>query len=159
MRFFLAFLGLLVMFPWSTLQAREVYTSGPYTVRQEEKGTCMLDIALHKRQEPVAILVLFPSDEYYGEIVTERARIGSAKKKVRVQFDKGKPVDIRFLANAADKDEHFRWQYLVNTRGLLRKVSKHGKMTVSFSNGSSRFKYTVSLKGSARAVRALRRCR
>ncbi|MEO5353675.1 MAG: hypothetical protein H7835_10770 [Magnetococcus sp. XQGC-1] len=159
MRFFPVLLGLLVLLPWGDLQAREIYKSGRYTVRKVE-GTCKLEILLHEGdQEPAAILALFPSDEYFGEMFTEKTRIGVAVKKVRIQFDQEKPRDINFVADASAKDNYWRWQYLENTQGLLNMLGKRGKMVVSFSNGKTMFKYTVPLKGSTKAVLALRHCR
>ncbi|MEO5364557.1 MAG: hypothetical protein H7838_13165 [Magnetococcus sp. DMHC-8] len=159
MRFLLVLLGLLVLLPWGDLQAKEIYKSGRYTVRKVE-GTCKLEILLHEGdQEPAAILALFPSDEYFGEMFTEKTRIGIAQKKVRIQFDQEKPRDINFVADASAKDNYWRWQYLENTQGLLNLMGKRSKMIVSFSNGKSMFKYTVPLKGSTKAVLALRHCR
>ncbi|MBF0401203.1 MAG: hypothetical protein HQL90_10595 [Magnetococcales bacterium] len=159
MRFSLVLLGLLVMLPWGDLQAREIYKGGRYTVRKVE-GTCKLEILLHEGdREPAAILALFPSDEYFGEMFTEKARIGVAQKKVRIQFDQEKPRDIPFIADASAKDNYWRWQYLENTQGLLNLLAKRSKMIVSFSNGKSLFKYTISLKGSSKAIMALRHCR
>ncbi|MBF0162608.1 MAG: hypothetical protein HQL88_10000 [Magnetococcales bacterium] len=159
MRFSLVLLGLLTLLPWSDLQAREIFKSGRYTVRKVE-STCKLEILLHDGdQEPAAILALFPSDEYFGEMFTEKNRIGVAQKKVRIQFDQEKARDIPFIADASAKDNYWRWQYLENTQGLLNMLGKHSKMIVSFSNGKNMFKYTVSLKGSGKAVLALRHCR
>ncbi|MBF0402032.1 MAG: hypothetical protein HQL90_14870 [Magnetococcales bacterium] len=159
MRYTLVLIGLLILLPWGELQAREIYKNGPYTVRKTEEKICKLEISLHKQKEPVAILALFPSNEYYGEMVTERARIGLARKNMSIQFDREQPRKMVFLANSAEKDDRFRWQYLDNTQGLLKKVAQKRTMTVSFSNGKTPFKYVVSLKGSAKAVKALRRCR
>ena len=159
MRFSLVLLGLLMLLPWGDLQAREIYKSGRYTVRKVE-STCKLEVLLHEGdREPAAILALFPTDEYFGEMFTERARIGVAQKNVRIKFDKLKPRDIFFITDAAAKDNYWRWQYLENTQGLLSLLSKHREMVVSFTNGKNLFKYTVSLKGSSKAVLALRHCR
>ncbi|WP_130470676.1 hypothetical protein [Candidatus Magnetaquicoccus inordinatus] len=159
MRVMLVMLGLLVMVPWGDLHAKEIYKSGRYTVRKVE-GTCKLEILLHEGdQEPAAILALFPSDEFFGEMFTEKARIGVAQKKVRIQFDQDKPKDINFVADASAKDNYWRWQYLENTQGILGLLGKRTKMIVSFSNGKTMFKYTVPLKGSTKAVMALRHCR
>ena len=159
MRFSLVLLGLLMLLPWGDLQAREIYKSGRYTVRKVE-STCKLEVLLHEGdREPAAILALFPTDEYFGEMFTERARIGVAQKKVRIKFDKLKPRDIFFITDATAKDNYWRWQYLENTQGLLSLLSKHREMVVSFTNGKNLFKYTVSLKGSSKAVLALRHCR
>ncbi len=155
--FILAFL--LAFVTWSDLQAKEVYKKGHFTVRKVE-GTCKLEILLHKSdREPAAILALFPSDDYYGELFTEKPRIGLARGKVSIGFDGGRAQNIPFVPDAAAKDSYWRWQYLETTQGLLNSVRRKNDMTVSFSNGKERFNYSVSLKGSSRAVKALRRCR
>ena len=155
--FVLAFLMAFVT--WSDLQAKEIFKKGHFTVRKVE-GTCKLEILLHKSdREPAAILALFPSDDYYGELFTEKPRIGLARGKVSVSFDRDKAQSIPFVPDAAAKDSYWRWQYLETTQGLLVNVRRKNNMTISFSNGKRKFKYSVSLKGSSRAVKALQRCR
>lgn len=159
MRIAFILLGLLMLSPWSILYAQEVYKSGHYTVRKV-KDTCKLEILLHKSdQEPAAIMALFPTEAYYGELFTEKKRIGMARKTVRIQFDQDTPRDISFVADAASEDPFWRWQYLENTQGLLGMISRKNRMTVSFKNGKALFEYKVSLKGSSKAVLALRYCR
>ncbi len=158
MRFSFILVGLMILLPWGDLHAREVYKKGHYTVRKVDK-TCKLEILLHKGdRQAAAILALFPSDDYYGELFTEKARIGLARKKVQIQFDQETPRDIPFVPDASAKDNYWRWQYLESTRELLDLVSRKNKMSVSFSNGKSTFKYEISLKGSSKAVKALKRC-
>ena len=159
MRFTFVLLGILTLFPWSDLDATEVYKSGRYTVRKV-KDTCKLEILLHKNdREPAAILALFPSDLYYGELFTEKKRIGMARQEITIQFDQEPSRVIAFVPDAASKDDFWRWQYLDNTQGLLSMISRRREVTVSFSNGKNRFQYKVSLKGSSKAVLALRQCR
>ena len=152
-------LGLLLIAPWSNLDAQEVYKNGRYTVRKV-KDSCKLEILLNKSdQDPAALLALFPNDLYYGELFTEKKRIGMARAKLRIQFDQEKEQEIDFVADASAQDDYWRWQYLKNTQGLLRKISRGKEMTLSFSNGKQEFKYIVPLKGSSNAVLSLRRCR
>ena len=159
MRFAVVLLGLVVLLPWSDLAAQEVYKSGRYTVRKV-KETCKLEVLLHNGdREPAAILALFPSDLYYGELFTEKKRIGMAREKMRIHFDQEQSRDVTFVPKASSKDDYWRWQYLENTQGLLSMISRKREMLVSFSNGKSLFKYTVALKGSSKAVLALRQCR
>ena len=159
MRFAVLFFGLLALLPWSDIYAQEVYKNGRYTVRKV-KETCKLEILLHNGdREAAAILALFPSDLYYGELFTEKKRIGVARRKVQIRFDQEAPRDISFVSDASAKDAYWRWQYLENTQGLLSMISKKREMVVSFSNGKTIFKYNVTLKGSSKAVLALRRCR
>lgn len=162
MRFAVALLGLLgflVSSPWSDLYAQEVYKEGRYTVRRV-KGTCKLEILLHNSdREAAAVLALFPKDIYYGELFTEKSRIGKARQQVRIQFEEEALQSISFVKDASGVDAYWRWQYLENMQGLLSMISRKREMVVSFSNGKSLFKYTVPLKGSSKAVLALHNCR
>ena len=158
MRFAFALLGVLLLWPWSDLEAEEVYKSGRYTVRKV-KDACKLEILLHNNErEPLAILALFPTDYYYGELFTEKKRIGKARHKMTIQFEQEEPRNVFFVKDASADDDYWRWQYLENSKGLLSHVSRKKNMTVSFSNGMSPFKYKVALKGSSNAVHALRLC-
>lgn len=159
MRFSFILAFMTAFMTWGDLQAKEVYKSGHFTVRKVE-STCKLEILLHRSdREPAAILALFPSDDYYGELFTEKPRIGLAKDKVSIGFDSGAAQEIPFVPDAAAKDNYWRWQYLETTQGLLTDVRRKNSLSVSFSNGKETFKYTVSLKGSSKAVSALQRCR
>ena len=162
MRFSIVLALLLALVPWGDLGAASdvYYQKGRYTVRKVE-GTCKLEIALHHgKKQSSAILALFPTDDYYGEFFTQKDTIGLASQKVRVQFDKQKPVNIAFVLDAAQKDGYWAWQYLDSTDGILRKVAKKSKLTVRFSNvKGEKFKYSISLSGSGNAVKSLRKCR
>lgn len=158
MRFSFILALTLALLPWGDLHAREIYKSGHYTVRKVE-GTCKLEIQLHKGEgEPAAILALFPSDDFYGELFTEKPRIGVARDGVRIRFDNDKARNIAFVPDAEAKDSYWRWQYLESTDGVLDQITKKNTLSVSFSNSKKSFKYSVSLKGSGKAVSALRQC-
>ncbi len=154
---------LLVLLPWSGHGAdnayKEIYKQDRYTVRKVE-GACKLEIVLSKNEQDFqAILAVFPSDDYYGELFTERDKIGLARDKVMITFDKTKPRSIAFVPDASAKDSYWRWQYLEDTQELLMLIQKKNRMQVSFSNGTKNFDFTVPLKGSGKAVSALRSCR
>ncbi|MEO5346921.1 MAG: hypothetical protein H7834_11165 [Magnetococcus sp. YQC-9] len=152
---FLFFLAI----PGAESSYKEVFKSGRYTVRKVE-GTCKLEILLAKNEKDhQAILALFPSEDYYGELFTEREKIGLARDKVLISFDNSKPRSIPFVPDADAKDSFWRWQYLEDTQELLAQIQKRGEMRVSFSNGTKTFEYVVPLKGSGKAVAALRGCR
>ncbi|MBF0416806.1 MAG: hypothetical protein HQL86_00960 [Magnetococcales bacterium] len=145
--------------PGAESSYKEVYKSGRYTVRKVE-GTCKLEILLAKNEKDhQAILALFPSEDYYGELFTEREKIGLARDKVLISFDNSKPRSIPFVPDADAKDSFWRWQYLEDTQEILSMIQKRGEMRVSFSNGTKTFEYVVPLKGSGKAVAALRGCR
>ncbi|MBF0127778.1 MAG: hypothetical protein HQM02_11275 [Magnetococcales bacterium] len=163
MRFSWIFAALLVFLPWNGHGAensyKEIYKNGRYTVRKVE-GTCKLEIVLSKNERDFqAILALFPSDDYYGELFTERDKVGLARDKVLIAFDSGKPRPIPFIPDADAKDSFWRWQYLEDTQEILSMIQKKGEMRVSFSNGTKNFEFTVPLKGSGKAIAALRSCR
>ncbi|MBF0145760.1 MAG: hypothetical protein HQL84_07535 [Magnetococcales bacterium] len=150
---------LLLSAPWGDLQAAEIFKSGPFTVRKVD-NTCKLEIQLHENdRQPAAILALFPAEDYYGELFTEKSRIGLAHEKVTVKFDNDKVREIPFVPDAAAKDAYWRWQYLETTEGILDNVARKGKMLVDFSNGKQSFSYTVVLKGSGKAVKSVRSCK
>ncbi|MBF0370806.1 MAG: hypothetical protein HQL52_15250 [Magnetococcales bacterium] len=159
MRFSLALVMVLALFFSGEVEAREVYKSGRFTVRKVE-GTCKLEVALPlSGQDTAAILALFPTDDYYGEFFTERRRIGMARDKLKISFDRGENQEVGFVPDSSAKDSYWRWQYLENTQGLLEKIRKMDRMEISFSNGKKNFKFKVSLKGSSKAVKALQKCR
>jgi hypothetical protein len=162
MRFSIVLALLLALAPWGELSAASdvYYQKGRYTVRKVE-GTCKLEIALHHgKKQASAILALFPNEDYYGEFFTQKKAIGLAKNKVQIQFDKQKPLNISFVLDAAQKDGYWSWQYLENTDGVLRNVAKKRNMTVRFSNSKGeKYKYSVPLSGSGKAVKSLRKCR
>ncbi|MEO5328808.1 MAG: hypothetical protein H7829_11260 [Magnetococcus sp. THC-1_WYH] len=150
---------LALMTPWGTLQAGEIFKSGQFTVRKVE-NTCKLEIQLHESErQPAAILALFPAEDYYGELFTEKPRIGLAHEKVSIKFDNDKAREIPFVPDAAAKDAYWRWQYLETTEGILDNVARKGKMTVEFTNGKQAFSYTVVLKGSSKAVKSVKSCK
>ncbi|MEO5330574.1 MAG: hypothetical protein H7839_01015 [Magnetococcus sp. YQC-5] len=157
------FAALLVFLPWNAQSAdnsyKEVYKNGRYTVRKVE-GACKLEIVLSKNDRDFqAIMALFPSDDYYGELFTEREKVGLARDKVLIAFDNLKPRSIPFVPDADAKDSYWRWQYLEDTQELLTMIQKRGEMRVSFSNGTKTFEFVVPLKGSGKAIAALRSCR
>jgi hypothetical protein len=162
MRFSIVLALLLALVPWSELRAASdvYYQKGRYTVRKVE-GTCKLEIALHYgKKQSSAILALFPTDDYYGEFFTQKDAIGLANQKVKIQFDKSKPTNIPFVLDAAQKDGYWAWQYLESTDGVLRNVAKKRNMIIRFSNvKGKKYKYTVPLSGSSKAVKSLRKCR
>ncbi|MBF0294289.1 MAG: hypothetical protein HQL96_03800 [Magnetococcales bacterium] len=163
MRLSWIFAALLIIFPWLGHGAenayKEIYKNGRYTVRKVE-GACKLEIVLSKNERDFqAILALFPSDDYYGELFTEREKVGLARDKVLIAFDNGKPRAIPFIPDADAKDSFWRWQYLEDTQELLGSIQKKGEMRVSFSNGTRNFEFAVPLKGSGKAIQALRNCR
>ncbi|MBF0447358.1 MAG: hypothetical protein HQL67_04070 [Magnetococcales bacterium] len=161
MRFSIILALLAVLFPWGELSASDVfYQDGRYTVRKVE-GTCKLEIALHYgKKQPSAILALFPTDDYYGEFFTQKESIGLAHRKIQVQFDKNKPVNVSFVLDAAQKDGYWAWQYLESTSDLLTNVARKREMVIRFSNAAgNNYKYTVSLSGSGKAVKSLKECR
>ncbi|MBF0629156.1 MAG: hypothetical protein HQL91_13140 [Magnetococcales bacterium] len=161
-RFFAA--ALFLCLPWGVVHGaensyKEVYKNGRFTVRKVE-GACKLEILLAKNErDHQAILALFPSEDYYGELFTEREKVGLARDKVLIGFDNGKPRSIPFVPEADAKDSYWRWQYLEDTQELLGQIQKRGEMKISFSNGTKTFDYAVPLKGSGKAVAALRSCR
>ncbi|MEO5378933.1 MAG: hypothetical protein H7832_14300 [Magnetococcus sp. DMHC-6] len=152
---FFVFMGMV-----GTVSAQEFYKEGAFTVRKVE-GACKLEIALplDKEKDTAAILAIFPKDEYYGELFTERKRIGLAQKKVDIIFDKEKPRSINFVPKTDGNDDYWRWQYLESTKGMLDEVKRRNNMVVKFSNGKKSFEFTVSLKGSTKAVTTLLQCK
>jgi hypothetical protein len=162
MRFSIVLALMLALVPWNDLLAASdvYYQKGRYTVRKVE-GTCKLEIALHHgKKQSSAILALFPTDDYYGEFFTQKDSIGLAKQKVQIQFDKHKPSNIPFVLDASQKDGYWAWQYLESTDGILQQVAKKRQMIVRFSNTKGKkYKYTISLSGSGKAVKSLRKCR
>ncbi|MBF0438731.1 MAG: hypothetical protein HQL93_06365 [Magnetococcales bacterium] len=163
MHFSWFFVALLIFLPWNGHGAEnsymEVYKDERFTVRKVE-GACKLEIVLSKNERDFqAILALFPSEDYYGELFTEREKVGLARDKVLVSFDKGKQKSIPFVPDSDAKDSYWRWQYLEDTQELLAQIRKQSEMHVSFSNGTKTFTFNVPLKGSGKAVTALRNCR
>lgn len=150
---------LALMTPWGNLQAGEIFKGGQFTVRKVDNA-CKLEIQLHENdRQPAAILALFPTEDYYGELFTEKPRIGLAHEKVSIRFDSDKAREIPFVPDAAAKDAYWRWQYLETTEGILDNISRKGKMIVEFTNGKQSFSYTVTLKGSSKAVKLAKACK
>lgn len=109
-------------------------------------------------EDVLAILMLYATDNYYGQLFTERKRVGLARKKVEILFDNAAPRKVHFVSKADDHDDHWRWQYLKETEGLLDAIRKKNRMRVVFSNGKDWFRFKISLKGSSRAVTQLEKC-
>lgn len=144
-----------------TAAAQEVYHDGAFTVRKVE-GVCKLEIALstNPSNETNVILALFSSDDYYGELFTEKDSVGLAQQEVDFRFDTGAVVTIPFVRSSEGKDNHWRWQYLENARGLLDDVAAKNQMRMSFRNQDNKmFKTALPLKGSSKAVQSLKSCR
>ncbi|MBF0612723.1 MAG: hypothetical protein G8345_03045 [Magnetococcales bacterium] len=144
----------------------EVFKEGPFVVRKVDGG-CKLETNLFaKNQKPapkeggeemMGILALFSSDKFYSEFFTNRKKVGQAQKSVKIGFDGDKAVDYPFAAQPGS-DEHWRWQYLENTKGLLEGLGKKKSMHVEFSNGKSPYRFEIPLANAAGAVNALNKC-
>ncbi|MBF0143871.1 MAG: hypothetical protein HQL59_10500 [Magnetococcales bacterium] len=158
MRWFPYLVVVLGLLP-GNLGAKEYFQQGPFTVRKVE-GVCKMEIALSdKSGDTLALLALFPTDEYYAELFTDRKRVGIARKNLTIGFDDRKGVPIAFVPDSEGKDKFWRWQYLDNSQELLAEVRRRDKMSVNFSNGNQNFRLSVRLTGSAKAVDSLRKCR
>ncbi len=163
MRFLYIVIALSLFVPWNMANAKNkndvVYQKGRYKVHKV-MGVCKLEITLSKNdQDYQAILALFASDDYYNELFTERKRIGLATRRVLVGFDKHKAKRIPFVAEANAKDSYWHWQYLQESQDMLTLVKKRKSMQVKFSTNKKTFTFDVPLKGSSKAVTALRNCR
>ncbi len=158
----------------SALQAREIYQNGRYTVRTMEE-TCKLEIALYASDrvygqgsgrrgthggqgDVIAFLGVFPSDDYFGELITSRERIGKAKKGLAIRFDGRRTHEISIHEGDEGQNDHWRWRYIVYRERFLKMIRKSRAMEILFSNGRHWFRFRVPLKGSARAVRKLKAC-
>ncbi|MEG3638336.1 hypothetical protein [Magnetococcus sp. PR-3] len=162
MRFLLVPLLMLMLIP-TQAAARVDYEDGPFAVREVKDGkktVCKLEISLYKDGRIAAYLALFNSENYYGELFTERRRIGKARNKVTVQFDDEPQQTIKFVEEAPGMDTDWRWQYLElnQPKTMVDNVARKRKMKISFFNGKETFKFNIPLKGSSKAVKRLKRC-
>ncbi|OSM00366.1 hypothetical protein [Magnetofaba australis] len=144
--------------------AKVIYESGAFAVRKvttddKNKEICKLEVSMELDGQVAAYLALFESRDYYGELFTERKRIGLARESVKIAFDDEAARDIPFANGLAGMDADWRWQYLEDTNNLLDNVKRKNKMRVTFNNGAKDYSFDISLKGSSKAVKELRRCK
>ncbi|MBF0138234.1 MAG: hypothetical protein H7833_09820 [Magnetococcus sp. DMHC-1] len=159
MRFALILSLMLLLLPVES-QAQEIYQKDIFTVRKLE-GVCKLEIAMSLERRPVVILALFDGSKYYDELFTTRDPIGLAKGPMVLQFDQEPQIQVEFAPGLNAKDEHWEWQYLnlkKETLQLLEEVKRRRTMEVRFSNGTKEFQFSVPLKGSTKAVKAMKDC-
>ncbi|MBF0158374.1 MAG: hypothetical protein HQL58_02515 [Magnetococcales bacterium] len=141
------------------LETRELHKEGPFTVRKWVKeGVCKLEISLMKGNQPMGILGLLDGRKYYDELFTTRTGIGKIKDKITVRFDQETPLTVLFQPGSEAQNDNWHWQYLKSSEELLNQVRRRGTMGISFSNGKETFNFTVPLKGSGNAVKALKQC-
>ncbi len=154
-----------VLFSWQ-VEAQEILRKGHFTVRKVD-GVCKLEITMSmvdregstsSNRDPVAILALFADPDFYGELFTERRRVGMARKEVLIGFDMDPDMKTPFVETPG-KDRHWRWQYLETPRNILDDVANRNAIRVAFHNGNQWWRFKVSLKGTARIVRRLKSCR
>lgn len=162
MRHMSILLALMICLSSTNLAAKTgsqvVYQKDRYKVYKVME-VCKLEITLSKNEQDYhAILSLFNSDNYYNELFTERKRIGLATKEILFAFDSKKAHRISFVPDANAKDSYWHWQYLQESHDLLNLVKKMNEMHVTFSTNKKTFKFTVPLKGSGKAVKALKNC-
>ncbi|ABK46176.1 hypothetical protein Mmc1_3691 [Magnetococcus marinus MC-1] len=162
MRFLLVPLLMLMLIP-TQAAARVVYEDGPFAVREVKDGTktiCKLEISLYKEDRIAAYLALFNNENYYGELFTERRRVGKARNKVTVQFDDEPEQSIKFVEEAPGMDTDWRWQYLELNQpsAVIDSIARKRHMKISFFNGMETFEFSIPLKGSSKAVKRLQRC-
>lgn len=134
---------------------------GAKEAKPEEKKPAKEEPKAAKSPEKttVAILTLFTGEEYYSELITDRKEVGATKDVANIGFDDIKPAPVKFVPGSEGKDDHWRWQYLEDSKGLLENVGRRSVMHLNFSNGKDKFIYEVPLKGSTKAVSALKKCK
>lgn len=160
------FLGLML---GSTLgHGQEIFKQDRFTVRKVET-VCRLEMAIsladqvgqkgNPPPETVAILGLYASNDYHGDLSTSIRRIGVVKDSVEIAFDAIKPRVIPFLAKSGGNDDNWRWQYLTDSNGLLEELKRRSAMVIAFAAGKESWRFKVPLKGSGNAVKALQQCK
>ncbi|MBF0308802.1 MAG: hypothetical protein HQL56_04655 [Magnetococcales bacterium] len=142
---------------------QEYYAKDPFTVRIMETGpgekVCKLEIAIPlEGLGPALILALFPNDDFFTELFTERRRVGLARNQLEIRFDQEPARTIAFKEDEASKDNYWRWQYLEKSDDLLSEVKRRNVMRLNFSNGQRNFEFEVKLTGSLQAVNKLQQC-
>ncbi|ABK42745.1 hypothetical protein Mmc1_0218 [Magnetococcus marinus MC-1] len=151
----------LVMPAQAATRHKIYYEQGPYTVRQykvDGKRVCKLEITFSKKGNAMAYLGLFNSPHFFGELFTERRTVGEAKSNLRIGFDGKRKMRINFAKESAGREEVWRWRYFEVPADLLNQAAKGRSMQLAFYNGSHMFEFELSLKGSSKAIRMLKRC-
>ena len=150
---------------------QQTYQAGHYRVRQTG-DTCKLEIFLESKSlvrsnsgfwrhgfndETIGFFSVFQTDEYFGELITEKARVGLVDSGFSVEFD-GKTDESVVASDSTGSDNLWRWRHFAYHHKILRKIKRSRFMEVRFSNGTDRFHFKIPLKGSSKAVRALTAC-
>ncbi|MGN7610988.1 hypothetical protein ACQZV8_02775 [Magnetococcales bacterium HHB-1] len=172
------FLLLFLLFSPLNSEAVEISRNGAFSVRKidapgdrgKKQSVCKLDISMTLADREsgkskkgssgsVAVLSLYPNDDFHSELFTLRDPVGLARNKVKIQFDEDRAETFEFLPDEARKDEYWRWQYLRDARDLLDKVANKNLMRISFSNGREWWRFKLPLRGTHRMVKKLKQCR
>ena len=149
-----------------------VYQDGPFRVRQAGE-TCKLEIFLESKaldkerssfwkhdftSETVGFFSVFKTDDYFGELITEKARVGMAKGRFSVKFDGVTDASV-VSSDSTGEDNLWQWRHFSYGDTILARIRKSRMMEVAFSNGQDMFHFNLSLTGSSKAVRHLQNCK
>lgn len=152
--------------------AQKVYQNGPFRVRQTGE-TCKLEVFLESKNldrsksrfwkhgfdgETIGFFSVFKTDDYFGELITEGARIGLATGRLSVKFDG--VTDRSVVSNdSTGKDSLWKWRHFSYHEDILDRIKRGKRIEVAFSNGENMFHFDISLKNSSKAIRRLKECR
>lgn len=161
--------ALLLTFAWppTTLAAAPYYSQSIFNVRKVN-GICKLEITLppkfrtsssssNKKGQELAILGIFPSNRYYGEIFTSKNTIGAIQGGLDIAFDNSRE-SIDMLEDDQSSDKFWRWRYFSYNNSFLSQFKRAYAMRVSFKSGNNRYTYRIPLKGSSKALSMLHQC-
>lgn len=169
---YLPLLLLPLLFFTDAYADQTTFQEGHYRVRQTGE-TCKLEVFLESKSlnqskskfwkhdfsnETIGFFSVFKTDDYFGELITEKARIGLAKGKFSVQFD-GVTDESVASSDSTGADNLWRWRHFSYGKGILNRIKRGRTMEVSFSNGKNMFHFNIPLAGSSKAVKHLKRCK
>ncbi len=150
---------------------QKIFQESHYRVRQTGE-TCKLEIFLDSKSlvrssskfwkhgfngETIGFLSIFKTDDYFGELITEKSRVGLLKDKFSVSFD-GKPETSVVASDSTGEDSLWKWRHFSYHDDILTRIRKSKTMDVKFSNGKDMFHFSISLTGSSKAIKFLQNC-
>ena len=150
---------------------QKIFQESHYRVRQTGE-TCKLEIFLESRSldrrsskfwkhgfnsETIGFFSVFKTDDYFGELITEKSRVGLLKDGLSVSFD-GKPETSVVASDSTGEDSLWKWRHFSYHDDILTRIRRSRKMDLKFSNGENLFHFSIPLKGSSKAIKFLQDC-
>nr|CRH06925.1 conserved exported protein of unknown function [Candidatus Magnetococcus massalia] len=168
----LALLSLLWLQPQAAQAYDKLYESGRYRVLKSG-GECGLEISFYgsdldkksakklkvKPKNLMGYLMIYRDTRYYAALFSHKRWFTAQPSNIKIYFDKKRYKGLSPAQPKPESDANWRWSFMDPADDTIRKIRKGHSMGVSFQVAGKSYRFNHTLKGSSKAVRALKRCR